>query len=129
MKISLYVLVHVKIIPWKFRILNHKNSRVICRWILHFSEKVGYFLTYFIASVCLQTNTSYISGTHYSKNKCCCNAKPWAYCFYEKTKISVDFQIYISVSSKKLMFVQSWWYALICHWLSTLRSFCHSCQW
>ena len=30
-------------------------------------------------------------------NKCCCNAKPSAYYFYVRTKISVDFQICISV--------------------------------
>ena len=29
LKISLYVYVHVKIITWKFRILNPKNSNVI----------------------------------------------------------------------------------------------------
>ena len=28
-KISLYVSVHIKAIPWKFHILNPKNSRVI----------------------------------------------------------------------------------------------------
>ena len=28
-KISLYALLHIKIIPWKFDILNPKNSRVI----------------------------------------------------------------------------------------------------
>ena len=30
LKISLYVCVHIKKLPWKFRILNPKNSRVIC---------------------------------------------------------------------------------------------------
>ena len=29
LKISLHVLVHIKILPWKFRFLNPKNSRVI----------------------------------------------------------------------------------------------------
>ena len=29
LKISLYILIHLKIIPWKFRVLNRKNSRVI----------------------------------------------------------------------------------------------------
>ena len=32
LKISLYVSVHIKTIPWKFRILNPKNSRVIYPW-------------------------------------------------------------------------------------------------
>ena len=30
LKISLYVCVHVKTIPWQFRILNPKSSPVIC---------------------------------------------------------------------------------------------------
>ena len=30
LKISLYVCVHIKLIPWKFRFLNPKNSRGIC---------------------------------------------------------------------------------------------------
>ena len=34
LKISLYVCIHVKTIPWKFRILNPKNSRVIYPWSL-----------------------------------------------------------------------------------------------
>ena len=29
LKISLYILNHVKVIQWKFRILNRKNSQVI----------------------------------------------------------------------------------------------------
>ena len=32
---------HIKIIPWKLRILNLKNSLVIYSWSLFFSEKVG----------------------------------------------------------------------------------------
>ena len=34
LKISLYVCVHIKTIPWKFRIPNPKNSGVICSWSL-----------------------------------------------------------------------------------------------
>ena len=34
LKISLYVCVHIKRIPWKFRILNPQESRVICLWSL-----------------------------------------------------------------------------------------------
>ena len=37
MKIFLYVCVYIKTIPWKFRILNPKNSRVICPWSLEIS--------------------------------------------------------------------------------------------
>ena len=97
LKFSLYVRVNIKTISWKFRILNPKNSPFIYSWSLYFSKKVGYFLTYSIVSVCLQTNISYISGAHNSKSKCCYNAKPSAYYFYVRTKISVDFQICISV--------------------------------
>ena len=50
-----------------------------------------------IISVCLSTNISYISGAHYSKSKWCYNAKPSTSYFYVRTKISVNFQIYISV--------------------------------
>ena len=34
LEISLYVCVHIKIIPWKLRIRNPKNSWVICPWSL-----------------------------------------------------------------------------------------------
>ena len=101
MKISLYVRIHIKTIPWKFCILNPKNSRVIYPWSLNFSEKVGYFLTYSIVSACLQTNILYISGAHNSKSKWCYNAKPSAYYFYVKTKVSVDFQICIGAPLMK----------------------------
>ena len=33
-EISLYVCVYIKVIPWKFRILNPKNSRGISPWSL-----------------------------------------------------------------------------------------------
>ena len=36
-KISLYVWVHIKIIPWKICIFNPKNSGVIYTWSLYFS--------------------------------------------------------------------------------------------
>ena len=38
---------------------------------------------------------------HNSKSKCCYNAKPLAYYFCVKTKMSVDFQICISVPLMK----------------------------
>ena len=48
-----HYLVHVKTIPWKFHILNPKNSQVIYLQSLIFLKKVDYFLTYAIVSVCL----------------------------------------------------------------------------
>ena len=41
LKISLYVCVHIKTIPCKFRILNPKNSRVIYAWSFYIFWKVG----------------------------------------------------------------------------------------
>ena len=56
LKISLSDLVHIKMMPWKFRILHLNISRVIHPWSSYFSYKVGYFLTYSIFSdVCKQT--------------------------------------------------------------------------
>ena len=37
LKISLYVLVHMKVTPWKFHILNPQNCRVIYLWNFYFS--------------------------------------------------------------------------------------------
>ena len=59
--------------------------------------KIRLLFNIFHFSECLQTNISYISGADNSKSKCCCNAKHLAYYFCVKTKISVDFQIRISV--------------------------------
>ena len=42
-----------------------------------------------------------ILGVHISKSKRCYNAKPSAYYFYVKTKLSVDFRICISVPLRK----------------------------
>ena len=65
-----------------------------------FFLKKDYFLTYSIVSVCLQTNISDISGAHNSKSKCCYNAKPSAYYFYLKTKISASSEV---VSSEDVL--------------------------
>ena len=40
LKISLYVRAHIKTIPWKFCIVNPRNSGVIFTWNLYFSKKV-----------------------------------------------------------------------------------------
>ena len=47
MKISIYVPVHIKILPWKFCILNPMNSRVIypqiCKMFVYkYTETVEY---------------------------------------------------------------------------------------
>ena len=50
---SCYVCIHVKTIPWNFRIQNSNNSRVLRSLNLQFSSKVDYFLTYSIVPLCL----------------------------------------------------------------------------
>ena len=47
-----------------------------------------------------------ISGAHNAKSKCCYDAKPSAYYFQVKTKISVDFQICISLSLSEVSFLE-----------------------
>ena len=98
MKISLYVQVHLKTIPWKFRILYPKNSRVIYPWKIGFFWKSRLLFNIFYC-FCMFVNKYFIhlSGAHNSKSKWCYNAELSAYYFYVKTKISIDFQICISV--------------------------------
>ena len=50
-------------------------------------------------------NKHFIYLGYGSKSKCCYNAKPSAYYFHVKTKISVDFQISISVPLKEVSIV------------------------
>ena len=67
--ISLYIRVFIKTIPWKFHIFNPKNFRIIHPWSLHYSKKVGYFITCSVVSVCLWTSIAYITGAYISKSK------------------------------------------------------------
>ena len=65
------------------------------KFVFFLKIKVGYFEhILLIPYVCKQT-LIYL-GCAWLKNKCCYNVKPSAY-FYVKTKISVDFQICISI--------------------------------
>ena len=51
---------------------------------------------------CMFVNKHFIYlGVPNSKSKCCFNAKLSAYCFYVKTKLTIDFQICISVPLSK----------------------------
>ena len=60
--------------------------------------KISLYFAFLILRILeVKTNISYISGAHNSKSKCCFNAKPSSYHFYVKMKISVHFQICISV--------------------------------
>ena len=56
LKISLHACVHIKAIPWKFRILKPKNSRVIYTPICKFLKRWGNFYNViFFLNACKQT--------------------------------------------------------------------------
>ena len=57
-------------------------------------------LTYSIVAECLQTNFSHFSSAHISESKRLFNMKSSTYYFLIKTKVLVDFQIFISVPLK-----------------------------
>ena len=93
LKIPLYVCVHVKTTPWKFRIFNPKDYRVICPQIfLNFLKSrlilnIIYCFWMFVNKLC----------AHISKSKRYFNVKSSTYYFHTKTNILADFQIHISV--------------------------------
>ena len=91
----LYVCVYIKTIPWKFRILNPKNSRVIYREVCKFLKSRLIFNILLFLNVCKQT--SHISSVHISRTKRCFIVKSSAYYFHMKTKMLADFQACISV--------------------------------
>ena len=97
MKISIYIRVHIKMILWKFRILNPKSFRVIYRqslWNVYLETfrdniirwKVSYFLRKIQTLWVNNSITLWIKNANFS-----------GYYFYENTKIYGDFQICISV--------------------------------
>ena len=95
MKIFLYVCVHIKTIPWRFRILNLKNFRIICPWsFVNFLKSRLIFNIYYFWM--LTFHISHVRA-HVSQSKRCVNVKSSTYYFPMKTKILADFQIFISV--------------------------------
>ena len=75
--LNMFGRIHVKILPWKFRIKPNKSRANLY--------------------VCKQT--FYISrGVNFSESKRCDNVIPLVHCFYLKTKVLADFQISISVT-------------------------------
>ena len=98
MKISQYVCVHIKTLPWIFHIYNPKDLRVIYARSLQISQKIDWFLTDSFYCLWMFVNKRFtISRVHISKSKTCCNIKSSAYHFHVKTKILIDFQICINV--------------------------------
>ena len=93
LKISLYVCVHVKTIPWKFRILFPKDSRVICAWVCKFLKKQTFDVSHQRISQkvkgALMWNVQHIY-------------------FRMKTKVLVDVQICIGVPLRYSRFLIKW---------------------
>ena len=95
MEIFLYVCVHIKTIPWRFRILNLKNFWIICPWsFANFLKSRLIFNIYYFWM--LTFHISHVRA-HVSQSKRCFNVKSSTYYFPMKTKILADFQIFISV--------------------------------
>ena len=95
MKNFLYVCVHIKTIPWRFRILNLKNFWIICPWsFANFLKSRLIFNIYYFWM--LTFHISHVRA-HVSQSKRCFNVKSSTYYFPMKTKILADFQIFISV--------------------------------
>ena len=89
MKISLYVWLHIKTIPWKFRNLKPVTFEFFLKSRLLFN---------IFYCFCMFVNKHFIYlECIISKIKQCYNAKPSAYYFYVKKKILVDFHTCISV--------------------------------
>ena len=74
LKVSLYVCVHMKTIPWKFRILNPKNFVDFLKSRLTFNI----FFCFWI----FVDKLSHISRAHISKSKPCFNVKSSTYYFH-----------------------------------------------
>ena len=90
-----YVCVHIKTIPWRFRILNLKNFWIICPWsFANFLKSRLIFNIYYFWM--LTFHISHVRA-HVSQSKRCFNVKSSTYYFPMKTKILADFQIFISV--------------------------------
>ena len=82
-------------IPWKRRILNPDNSRVIYPWNYWLLSRL-LFNVFYCSCTFLNKHFIYLGCTYFKNISC--NEKP-SYHFYVKTKISVDFRICISIPS------------------------------
>ena len=107
MKISLYVCVRIKRIPWKFCFLNPYNLPV--KFVNFLKSRLIFMLLY---CFWMFVNKLFsISRGHISKHNRWFSVKSWTYYFYVKTKMLTNFQICITcillTSFYPLLFVQS----------------------
>ena len=82
------VRIHRKTIPWKFHVLNPKNSGIIYPWICVFLKcslifKIFYCFRMFVNKLFINR------GVYISKSKRCYNATISAYYFYVRTKTKI----------------------------------------
>ena len=91
--VHVYVRIHVKTIPWKFRILNPKNSRVMYPTIANFSKSRLIFNIFYCFWMLANKLFTHLTCAHLF------NVKSSTYYFYMTTKTLADFQICISVTS------------------------------
>ena len=95
--ILLYVWVHIKTIPWKFCILNPRNSRVIYTWSLCFFLKNRLLFNKFYC-FSMFVNKHFISRECITQNvNTAIIQNLWHIIFMWRKKVAVDFQICISV--------------------------------
>ena len=107
MKISLYLGVYLKTIPWKFINVHPRNPGVIYPWNFYFSYNSRLIFQIFCC-FCRFINKHFSNTDAYiSKSKPCYNAKPAAYHFYLRTNILLNFRIRISVPFSKTRITDS----------------------
>ena len=84
----------MKTIPWKFRIVNPKNSGVIYPWNLFFFIKSRLIFKIFYC-FCMFVNKHFINrGAYISKSKQYHNVKTSEYYFHMRAKIPLNFCIW-----------------------------------
>ena len=130
MKISVCVRVHIKTIPWKFHILNPKNSRknLPLKFVNVFKSRLLFNILLFLY-VCKKTFHKFHVRISQKENRCF-NVKSSAYYFHMKTNILADFQICISVTFKVcirfIVLLQiSLWFSFVKSYVCELASHFH----
>ena len=90
-----------KTISWKFHILNPIYSELFTREVYTFLKSRLLFNIFYCFCMFVVNKRFMTMVAHNAKSEWYYNAKSWAYYFYVNTKISLDFQICISVPSRK----------------------------
>ena len=98
MKISPYVCAHIKIMPWKFRILNPKNSRVIRPFVFFQKRRLLFNVLYYFSKF-VNKHFAYLKCV-VSKVKVVIMHNLRGTIFYMKINVLQDFHIFISVPLK-----------------------------